>query len=115
MNAEIIHRLEQSFESSGVPMDELPTPEQAREQAAKARASLKVQFRNYVIGEIRKAIQSGYDAVDIEFDDYIDEDALANRSADALIPEVIDPTIEELRRVGYEPEVFDYSSMTIRF
>jgi len=115
MNAEIIHRLEQSFESSGVPMDELPTPEQAREQAEKARASLQVQFRSFIRRELRSAIERGLDSADIDLHGFFDVESMEDAPADKLITEVIDPVINELRQAGYDPKVHDYSLVIVDF
>lgn len=109
MNTEIIHRLENSFDSESVSIDEIPSPEDARKLAMKARENMGALAREFALAEIKKAINSGQTTFYLNFYEGVD---LPEEYEDDLISAILSPAINDLLAKGYnikEEEPGDYT------
>lgn len=102
MNAEIIHRLEQSFANRSIRTGTLLTAEEARQQAEETRVHLKAAFRDYLIEEVDEAISRGASELYVDLMDFFGTDDTNDDFSDPVSEQVINPVFEEFRQAGYK-------------
>ena len=99
MNAEIVSRLQDSFQQQ-IPQGLLLSAAEASKLAAKARTKIAEQIRAKVVSELNHDIAFGFSRSQIELGSYaIDE------MTNAELAEVVGPIWIELEKAGYEVEI----------
>lgn len=95
MNAEIVQRLDQSFEK-GVPLDKLVSAKEAMIIIQKAKEELSRVILKRAFAEINKKLKLGHSQFNVELDDLdlegLDDDGFAS---------VFQPTFTRLEELGY--------------
>ena len=116
MNAEIIHRLEQSL-TDGTPgtHDELPTAEEAKKRSAHSRIVLHKAVRKFFIEEITEAIERGSSSLSVDIEEYLGGDDTNDDLTDPFSNEVLHPVLRELEGAGYRVEHTDGLNFYIEF
>lgn len=110
MNAEIVHRLEESFTAE--PEDNvLLSAEDAFQAAMKYRKQTAVLVRSYIIEEINDSIIAGKDEALLDLERYCNLDEVS----DEMYREVVQPIIDELERAGYHIGPEDGSNFSVHF
>lgn len=110
MNAEIVHRLEESFYGTTQP-DILISAKDARKRAEKSRAELNQMVQQQVIEEIAGAVRMGHTGFEIDFSINLDLDT----DYEEQNQKIILPNIEKLIDSGYQAEEIDLGLYFIKF
>jgi hypothetical protein len=110
MNAEIVHRLEESFTKSPEP-DVLLSAEEALKAAIQSRKEVAVNVRSYVLEEIHDSIISGKEEALLDFERYFNIDDYDQ----VIYKEVVQPVIDELQEAGYLVHDFDGANCSVYF
>ncbi len=117
MNAEVIHRIELTFNpESGlgsVEKGEIPTPELARTMANEARASIERLARQHVIDQISKAVKRANTVLYLDFyEEFPDlEDGPGTEPGELNYNEFFNAVMDEFREMGYQVEPPDMNGV----
>lgn len=117
MNAEIVHRLEQSFASEPVEITIEFNAATARQLAAKARDDLLANAKLYAQKEISKTVRSGLRVLSIDLKELadIDNDHELDETEDKdIYDEYIYPLLGYLSGLGFKVDLED-GTVFIRF
>ncbi|MGB0467069.1 MAG: Arc family DNA-binding protein [Pontibacterium sp.] len=101
MNAEIVHRLEETFINTHPATDagELMPANKAREISEKVRSELSISARQYAIREINDHISRGKQVCHLSFLSVLGD---SEDWDDSRMKTIIAPIIKEIERAGYK-------------
>lgn len=114
MNAEIAHRLEQSFQKTNVSLDDLPSADTARAMVLDQQDKLYGSALAHVVQQVNDALAIGKSEAYIDFHVVLSDIEDDN---DDRYDAIIDPIVELLKLKGYEvvSENEKYARYILRF
>ncbi len=109
VNSEINYLLEKAISGNYVPEEKI-TAEEARKRASISRLDMSTILKEEAFQQIHASIMFG------RTDAYLSLDNLTiSDEHDPIIDRVLNPLINELKDLGYEIEVSNFDSLTIKW